>query len=315
MAAFMARRHEGDAAVDFSPQAIAALESHPAFMGVVHQMAATAVEGYRSRWMLNRLLNDRGRFIASLMILDLYFSSPDRGGFTAAALRREAVGGGLCSGGRITTFLASMQLAGFLEAGTAEDKRFKRLIPTEALISPHRARWAAAFDLLATIQPEARGAAEALADPDFLAHCVHVMMAVYRSGERMFARIPEFQTIGERDAGLTMMMSLLTEHSEHGVSVSAFARCFMVSRSHARETLRIAETLGLAEVRDARGHFGPGPRLASVVGRFYCFIFLIYTHAFKLAAERGWAVGASAAAPRPSAMAALATEQLMLPTA
>lgn len=284
-------RQSRDAAVDFSPEAIAALEIHPDFPAILRQLATATVEGYRSRWSLNRLLNDGGRFIASLMIIDLHFHAGQGKGFTAAQLRRDAVASGLCSGGRITALLASLRLSGFLTDAPSNDGRVRQLIPTQALLAPHRARWAVMFDLIARLRPEARGAAQALEDPAFLAHCAHVIMSVYRSGERLFTRVPELHPIGERDAGITMLLSLLVLEPDRSITVTELARCFSISRSHVRETLRLAEQSDLAVALDERGHFGPGPRLAPVIGRFYALLFTVYVHAFVLAAERGFMIG------------------------
>lgn len=282
-----------DRAVDFSPQAMAALETHPAFRSVVRRASALNVERSRGHWMLSRLLNDGGRFIASLMILDLHFSAGAGGGFTAAQLRREAVKGGLCSAGRITAFLVTLRLAGYLTAGTTGDRRTRSLVPTEALLAAHRDRWKVVFDLLAELSPDAYGAAAAVEDPTFLGHCAHVMMESYRDGRRILDYVPELNPLGQRDAGVTMLMSLLMLEPGRSSSAAELGRSFSVSQSHVRETMRLAERNELVCAVEGRGGFGPGPRLEEVIGRFFTMPFLVYLHAFRLAAKRGWSVGAA----------------------
>lgn len=276
--------------VDLGPAAVSALESDPAFADVVHRAAAASVDSYRGRWMLNRLLNDRGRFIASLLIIDLNFSNPE-GGFTAAQLRREVAALGLCSPGRITAFLAALRLSGLIAAVETRDRRTQRLAPTEALLAMHRMRWSVQFGMLAALRPEARGAAEALVDLAFIGHCAHALMEEFRRGERLFAYVPALQPIAERDAGVTMLMALLVAEPDQGVTITKLAQRFSVARSHVRETLRAAELEGLVRPGQARGCYLPGPALAPTIGRFFSVVFLIYLHAFVAARAQGWDIG------------------------
>jgi DNA-binding transcriptional ArsR family regulator len=280
-----------DSPVNLGPSALAALESEPTFPDFVRRAAAISVESYHGRWMLNRLLNDRGRFIASLIMLDLHFTSADGGGFTAAQLRREVADLGLCSPGRITAFLATLRLAGFVAPVASSDRRTQRLAPTEALLSMHRMRWSVQFAMLAELRPEARGAAEALADPTFIGHCAHALMEAFRRGERLFAYVPALEPIAERDAGVTMLMSLLVAKPDQSVTITKLAHRFSVARSHVRETLRAAELEGLVCAGEERGRYLPGPALAPTIARFFSVVFLIFLQAFVTARAQGWDIG------------------------
>ncbi|TCT02639.1 hypothetical protein [Aquabacter spiritensis] len=277
--------------VDLSPAILAEWESHPAFPDLVRRAAAVSVELYRGHWMLNRLLNDRGRLIASLMILDLHFSAGSGQGFTAAQMRRHAIECGLCSPGRITAFLATLRLSGLLAHADGQNPGNRRLAPTEALLDVHRARWRRVFALLAELRPEARGASEALQDPAFVGHCAGVVMEAYRRGQRLYDFVPALTAIADRDAGLMVVLSLLTADPGQSVSVSDLARRFSVARSHVLETLRAAERSGLAVAASERGGYRAGPDLAPAMGRFFSVIFEVYLHAFVTARVRGWDVG------------------------
>ncbi len=276
---------------DLGPEAIAALEAHPDFPAVVRSAATSAVNTYQGRWLLNRLLNDRGRFVASLMILSLHFSEGEGRGFTAAQLKRAALAANLCSSGRITAFLATLRLSGFLTPVQNADRRTNLLAPTEALIDIHRSRWSVVFKLLATLSPEAQGATDALRDPAFVGHCAQILVRAYQSGGQMFIYVPEMRPFADRDAGITMLLSMLIQREGQAISVTGMARRFSVSRSHALETLRLAEQAGLVVVTAQRGCYVAGPRLGSTMQRFFCMLFLVYLSAFRQARAKGWDVG------------------------
>jgi hypothetical protein len=251
--------------------------------------AATAmVEQYHGHWILNRLVNDRGRFVLGLMILDLHFNENGGAGFTAGRLREVAGASGVCSPGRITAFLAALRLVGFLAPVAADDRRLRRLAPTERFLDLHRDRLHRLFAALARIDPAGDAALAALHHPDFLAIFTHTLAVAYRRGFRIPDLVPELRPTVERDAGLTMLFSLLVEDAAgRPVSIASLAHRFSVSRAHVLTVLREAERTGLAMPAGPRGGYRAGPALAATLDRFFAVMFLTHLHAIDAARGAG----------------------------
>jgi hypothetical protein len=286
----------GDAMPNLSPAAIAALIGHPQFDTAMLATAAAMIELYRGQWVLNRLVNDRGRFIPGLMILDLHFTAGGTG-FTTAQLRKEAAASGVCSPGRINALLASLRLLGFLKPVEADDGRMRRLAPTERFLALHRDRWGRLFEVLALIHPDGESGRLALSNDEFLGAFAHVLVASYRSGARVIDFVPELRRTAERDAGLTMLFALMTGAAAgQPVSISSLARRFLVSRAHVLTVLREAEEAGLAAA--VSNGYGPGPALPDALRRFFAIMYLLQLHGIRTARE---AAGLSPSSPEAAA--------------
>jgi biotin operon repressor len=279
---------EDDGTLRLDPAAMTALIAHPHFNAAMLAAATAVVEQYRGHWILNRLVNDRGRFVLGLMVLDLHFNEGDGLGFTAGRLREVAGASGVCSPGRITAFLAALRLVGFLRPVAADDRRLRRLAPTERFLDLHRDRLRSLFAALALIDPAGNEAVAALHRPAFIGAFAHDLVAAYRRGLRMSGLVPEIQPTVERDAGLTMLFSLLVaEASERPVSIAALAERFSVSRSHVLTVLREAEQAGLATQAGPRGGYRAGPALAATLRRFFAIMFLTHLHGIDATRSAG----------------------------
>lgn len=285
LAETLAPSEKGHAGPDLGTAAVAALVNHPGFDKVMLTTATGTIDLYRGQWALNRLVNDRGRFVPGLMILDLHFTGGGAG-FTTAQLRSEAAAHGICSPGRINALLASLRLLGFLKPVEAEDRRVRRLAPTERFLALHRARWDRQFEVLALIRDEAETARRALHNSAFLGAFAHALVAAYRGGARVMDLVPELQPTAERDAGLMMLFSLLTGASAgEAVSISTLSRRFLVSRAHVLAVLREAQEARLAVPTGPRGGFAAGPALLATLRRFFAIMFLIQLHGIQAAQE------------------------------
>ena len=264
--------------------AVAALVDHPRFEAAMLAAAAATVELYRGHWALNRLVNDRGRFILGLMVLDLHFVAGDGMGFTTAQLRETAVAQGVCSPGRTTAFVASLRLLGFLQPVAAEDRRLRRLAPTDRFIALHCERWRRHFEALALLRAEGEVALASIDRPGFVGVLAHALVATYRSGLRMAQFVPSVRQIAERDAGLTMLFSLLiAEAAGQTVSIAGLAQRFAVSRAHVLTVLREAQQVGLAAPVGPRGGYRGGPALTPTFRRFFALLFLVQLHGIEVA--------------------------------
>ncbi|HEX4505205.1 MAG TPA: hypothetical protein VH722_05695 [Alphaproteobacteria bacterium] len=267
---------------DLSAPVIAAMVGHPRFDTAMQTTAAAMIGLYRGQWVLNRLVSDRGRFIPGLMILDLHFTVGGGTGFTTAQLRRDAATLGVCSPGRVNALLASLRLLGFLKPVEADDRRMRRLAPTERFLDLHRDRWGRLFEALALIDADGEAGRLALNNDAFLGAFAHVLVANYRSGARMSDFVPELRRTAERDAGLTMLFSLMTGTAVgQSVSISSLARRFLVSRAHVLTVLREAEEAGLAA--SAGSGYGAGPALPGALRRFFAIMYLFQLHGIRAA--------------------------------
>ena len=277
-----------DASVpDLSEAAIGRLIDHPQFEAAMHHAAATIVELYDGNWLLNRIANDRGRMGLGLMILALSFGGEATGGFTAAQLQAEATAYGLCSRGRLTAFLATLRVAGFLKAVADDDRRLRRLVPTERFCALHRARWQRICAGLIPLDPAVETWLPLLDQHEFLGALADTLLEPFRAGIRVLNFVPLLRAAAERDAGVTVLFALwLGEQAGKPVTIAALARLFSVSRAHVLTVLREGQAAGLAVSTSDRGGFRAGPALAPALSRFCAVMFLHQLHALRQAAMR-----------------------------
>jgi len=278
--------------IDLGPEALVSVQQHPNFDRALRLALAATVESYRGHWVLRRLVNDRGRFVLGLMLLDLHFIACGGAGFTVAELRREATVHGVCSPGRTTALVAALRLQRMLTVVPADDRRVQRLVPAEPLLALHRARWRSHFQALALLRPDAAAALDALERPDFLGRFVHAMIAAYRDGLRVFDAVPVLRPASERDGGMVVLFALaLADAQGEPASLAALARRFSLSRAHVLTICREAEQSGLAEAVQPRGGYRAGPALPEALRRFFAVMFLIQLEAVAAAQSGGGSAG------------------------
>lgn len=281
----------------FGTEAINDLMAAPGFPAAVHAAVGNAVRLYDGNWLRNRLLNDRGRFLAVLLILDLHFTESGGRGVTGARLRREVVDFDVCSAGRATAFLAALRFKHLLTACTQSGAKERRLMPSATLLQIHRERWNGMFSAIAHVDAPAADAARVLSDDILFGPCTHAMAECFRQGLRVFDAAPELRSLAERDAGLVMLVSLVANGG--AVSVTQLAGQFSVSRAHVGNVLQLAETQGLACSEQRRRGYRAGPALWPVLMRFYAVVFL----SFLTALRKGQTRAPGKASPTPPFLA------------
>lgn len=279
-----------------TPDEIAALRRHPRFGEASTRLIAGLTGYYRGNRVLNRVLNDRGRALMGLLILDLHYNGAAEGGLTATRLARICVETGVCSKGRVTAMLGILRLFGFLVEAPSSDGRTRRLAPTEKLLAAHRARWRHFLEALAVVSPDGRAALGRLEDPGFVAAQVGAMGAMYRAGMRVIGYVPELSRIVSRDAGVMVVLTLVREarrvgrapHEPLDVTISALAGRFSVSRGHVLSILRDAEREGLIERSGPRGEgIALRPALLDAADRFAAAGMLIHAVSVRTALGAG----------------------------
>lgn len=279
-----------------TPAQIEALRRVPGFERAWSRLVAGLIGQYRGNRVLNRILNDRGRALMGLLILDLHYNTVADGGLTAGRLKQVCVETGVCSAGRVTAMIGVLRLFGFLAEVPAPDRRVRGLAPTEKLIATHVARWRHFLEAIAILDPEARPAIGRLGESAFIAGQVGAMSSMFRQGMRMLDYAPELRAVVARDAGLMILLSIAAEarpamgvrREPVDLTISDLARRFVVSRGHVLSVLRDAEQEGLI-LRGGRRGAGivATPALLDAVDRFIAAGLLIHMASLRVAATAG----------------------------
>jgi hypothetical protein len=282
----------------FGDPAHAALRHHPGFRQAMMLAAAAAADLHPAQSVLDRVINDRGRMVAGLMMLDMHYYAGGGGGFAAAWLRQAAVLHGFASPGRIDALLLLMRASGLLESVAGADRREKRLAPTPLLFDTFRTRWDRRFAALATIHPEAAGARASLADPSYIGALAHGFVQAYSAGFRFMDHAPALLDASDREAGLVILLSLLVAgHRGVALQIAPIARRYGVSRAHVLNLLRAAERAGLAAPCERSGAYAATPALADALENFFAVLFAMDAHCIASAsASVSGSVSASAIA-------------------
>ncbi|MPT22808.1 MAG: MarR family transcriptional regulator [Starkeya sp.] len=252
----------------------ARLRARPDFPWIARQAAVSLSDAYRGNVLLTRLLNDRGRFVLALLILDMHFEEPGAPGLTTGRLKNEAVALELCSPGRVSAILAAFRVFGMIAPAPDADGRRRRLVVTEKLMAIHRERWRTMLHTLALVMPEEgeRGLRH-LDDPVFMVPFVRTLLQPLRAGWRPALDIPAIGHFAERDGGLLIALALFgTGLNGPPLSISQLARSFRISRSHVVGIVQEATGLGLVRRVEDEGARGPGvlpePKLMDALEHF-----------------------------------------------
>jgi hypothetical protein len=256
----LTREREPSAAVT-----IESLRSHPRFPHAVRASMRDMVALYDGNRLLNQLMNDRARALFSHVALALHFSmrAGQRGsGLTVSRMKELCTEIQLCSPGRVEAMLALLRIRGYLASAKDDDRRFRRLVPTDKLIALHRQRWKFQFDAMTEIVADAALSHAALDDPAFIAAFAREIGRHFRR-RRMIEGAPELVSFVENKAGIVLLLAIMlgddTDEefsTERPVSITLalLAEKFAVSRKHVLTVLRDAEVQGLLRRIGDRGN-------------------------------------------------------------
>ena len=263
-----------------------AIREHPAFAAAARQAARGLVATYRGSAVMNRLLNDRGRFTLSLLILALHFEAPGSrsDGLTAGRLKAEAASLGVCSPGRTGAVLGAFRLFGLIEPAADADRRVKRLAPAARFVEMHRLRWRALLQPMSGFMPEGAAGLAGIDDPAFLPLYVEALMQPFREGWRLLHDVPALAPFADRDAGIVIALSLMeTSMGGPAPPIAGLAQQFGVSRSHVLAVLKAGEEAGLLCRPQARGGAVAAPALVEALYDFLAVAFLMQAQAVRRA--------------------------------
>jgi hypothetical protein len=272
-----------------TPEAIAAMLRLPRFRQAAAAIAADSIEYYQGRWLANRVLNDRARFLMAMFMLFLHYNrraDVASSGLTAARLREICVGVGLCSAGRVEAMLLMMRASGYLErAEDSDDGRVRRYVPTAKLLDLHRERHRRVFSAIDMLTGDTAYASRICGGNDDAPYrrFILTMGYGYLGGYRIVHAVPVLQNIIDRDVGLPLMLCVFLSSPGYAefapekfrtTSVAGLARRFNVSRVHVRSVLRDAAAAGLVQRNDDTAQVTALPALGDAVEGFFASAFV-----------------------------------------
>jgi hypothetical protein len=278
-------------------EAIAALQAHPRFPEAAWLTAVGSVRLYRGNRLLNLMINDRGRFMISLFAVHLHrLARPNdpNSGLTVSRMAAMCSEQRLCSQGRANAMLMLMRAFGYLASAPAHaDRRVRRLVPTETLMSLHRERIRILLDGCAIVMPDHASTFSVQSHPSFTPVYLSHLCQLYLSGFRNQRCVPDARLFIERNAGLIILNAILGSSDPEdsfppahivSVRISALSRRFGVSRAHVRRLLQDAVSEGYLEKADENNSFRTLPRLVQMMNDFTALAFLVVGRCAHLAA-------------------------------
>lgn len=277
--------------------AITALQKQRDFADACRSLTRGLIDLYQGNRLLNTLVNDRGRMIIGTLALYLHYgyrADDPRSGLTVGRLKAICAEQQICSAGRTEAIVAVLRLFGYLApAPSAQDRRVRRLVPTERMLASQRQRWSVVFMAAGLVLPDARAAHNAIAHEDFIAALARQFAEHFLSGIRLLHHSTELKLFTDRNAGLMVLFTLLNGGAPDdsfpprgpvAVSISELSRRFGVSRVHVRKLLRDAAAAGFIErPADSEGPVILLPRLAIAVQNFLATLFLFVAHCARRA--------------------------------
>lgn len=278
--------------------AIEALREQPRFREATRTLIGGLVQRYSRNRLLNRVINDRGRLVGSLIALYLHFSSVSENGesgLTASRFQAFCVDLKLCSPGRARALLLLMRYAGYLAPEPcASDRRRRCLVPTERLIEEQQQRWSLQFEAMALITPTGRMALELQGRPEFMAAFVRHLGATFLAGFRLLDHAPDLARVVESNAGLLVVASLFSaaldgplgpDGTAVPVSISSLAARFGIARAHVRNLFADAGEAGLVRRTGQSETVVVLPRLVQAGSDFFAALFAVLEHCALATAE------------------------------
>lgn len=288
-----------------TPETTAAMRRLPRFRQAAAAIAADSVEYYQGRWLANRVLNDRARFLMAMFMLFLHYSRrPDvaSSGLTAARLREICIRVGLCSAGRVEAMLLMMRASGYLERSEdSSDRRVRRYVPTAKLLDLHRERHRRVFSAIDMLTGDTAYASRICGDNDdeLYRRFILTMGYGYLDGYRIVHGVPVLQSTIDRDVGLPILMCVFLSTPGYAefapekfrtTSVAGLARRFNVSRVHVRSVLRDAAACGLILRDDETAQVTALPALGDAVENFFASGFAFARSSAEIAlTDSAWA--------------------------
>jgi len=241
------------------------LRNKAAFGAAFERYCVGMLRTYRGTPILNKLVNEQGRFLISALAFQLHLErdpAVPASGLTIARLVSLSAAHGVASGGRVKTFVALMRLGGFLEpVPGAGDRRSKVLAPTTRMLDHVRVYTVIQMRCLDALF-ERGYAARLAADPGFLERFHRFAGGYFLRGARLPDAFPELAVFTGVDAGYSILLHMLRalpavagrpRPAAIDVPHGPTARRFGVSRGHVANLMGAVATAGFVTIRGSGG--------------------------------------------------------------
>lgn len=184
-------------------------------------------------------------------------------GATLGKVQLVAFAHGFASPRRVTMYVKRMVQTGRLSySADAEDKRVRRIVPSESLIATSVHQMVVLMRSVDTLWPGHGFADRTAGDSEFFGRLILQCGAKYLSGADPVRPFSDVRHFTSKDAGTFLLNSLifgcmsghsrLSSGNEFALSYSEIAQSLGVSRTHVRNVIEAAEARGLIS------HLGEG---------------------------------------------------------
>ncbi len=245
------------------------IRQYETFQPALRRYAMSMLRMYRGTPVLNKVVNEQGRFLISSLALQLHLHRDPAvpgAGLTRTRLRELCAAHGVASTGRVTAFLALMRFAGFLSAAAGSaDRRAKVLVPTARMMGHVRLFTLVQLQAVDALVAGADHVRRLERDPTLVERFNRAAGGYFLRGCRLPDAFPELEVFTAVDAGYMVLMALFLQlpADQDGRALPGVvdlpygpaARRFGVSRSHMANLMRNAEAAGFltAERSGGRG--------------------------------------------------------------
>ena len=226
---------------------LAFLAAQPGFEGACRQSIRNSLARHSPAM---KVLRDFGSSFYGVFMLYL----DARGGLTPTGIHELCKELGVASLGRVTAIMLHLRMNGLVKRDeTTTDKRVKRYVPAEEMKAWIVDGLRGELLAFANVEPEARRAAERLADPEALRLYLLALGATLTNTLRR-PNQTALTHFAERNDGTIVLWDILNSAAETDtyppkgllhMSVHGLARKYKVSRTHVFNLLHDAETKGL----------------------------------------------------------------------
>lgn len=269
------------------------MTQHPAMPEALRGLFTSIHDLNHGNSLVNILMSDRARMMMGWMTLFLdanYDPHDPLSGLTVNRYKALCARAGLSSPGRGAATLGLMRFAGYLEPATRAARGLPlRLVPTDKLIAPLRARLEFALTALARLRPEGAIGLARLSDPSYFKCLLRCLGEQFLARERLVDHAPGLAFFAERKGGLLILMTLmlsaqaddpLPPSGPMSVSVKELARRNAVARAQVRELLRGGVDAGLLVMGSGDASaYRMTPELQAGVANFIAAVLLLLADA------------------------------------
>jgi hypothetical protein len=269
--------------------AVAELTAMPGFSGTTRDIAWWLIDDYLADRYINRVFNDRGRYLAGLLALYLHrvpLEGEADAGLTVGRMKTLCTRAGISSPGRAVAILSIMRFGGYLkQVPSAQDRRKVILVPTERFVALQRRRWHHLFSAMANVIPEARQALDLYTRPEFEAAFLDAAFKAFAGGFRFVHHAPVLTPYFEHTSGFQILLQLQMKSGGGGsvpLTISELASQFWLSRAHVRSVLTLATADGFIQrTAGSRDPIVVLPALSQATDRFFASAFLLARHCIR----------------------------------